>query len=208
LEIIAHRGNVAGPSEQENTLDVFRRAVDLGFGIEFDVRADPSGHLYISHDVSHDRGRPALGLSAGAAVLLSGQAPLAINVKDQAAAGAVEAHALHTDYSGLAFLFDFELLGLAAPELPSCAVRVSDLPGERPESRINLMGRVVWLDEMMGPWVTPLDVAHLRTAGAVHVAYVAPDLHGRGVPDWDTVLALGADSVCTDYAIKLESYVR
>jgi hypothetical protein len=204
LEIIAHRGNVAGPSAQENTLDAYRRAIDLGFGIEFDVRADERGRLYISHD----RGPSRLGLSAGASVLLSGHAPLAVNVKDRVAADAPELYALQRDYLGLAFLFDFELLELAAPDLRSCAVRVSDLPAERPDRRTSLAGRVVWLDEMMGPWVTPVDVAELRSAGAAHIAYVAPDLHGREVPDWDPVLALQADSVCTDYGIELESHVR
>ena len=204
MEIIAHRGNVAGPSEQENTLDAFRRAIDLGFGIEFDVRSDPRGFLYISHD----RGPSLLGLSVGASVLLSGQAPLAINVKDRVTAGAAELYALQADCPGLAFLFDFELLGRTAPDLASCAVRVSDLPGERPTRRTTVNERVVWLDEMVAPWVTPADVADLRNAGAVHVAYVAPDLHSRGVPDWDAVIALGADSVCTDYGIALESHVR
>jgi glycerophosphoryl diester phosphodiesterase len=49
MEIIAHRGYWKIKSEQ-NTLGAFKRAFDMGFGIETDFR-DLCGQLVISHDL-------------------------------------------------------------------------------------------------------------------------------------------------------------
>jgi len=44
--IIAHRG----VGEPRNTLDAFRRAIELGFGVEFDVWMTGDGRLVVLHD--------------------------------------------------------------------------------------------------------------------------------------------------------------
>ena len=52
--VIAHRG--ASAQLPENTLPAFERAIELGAdAIEFDVHADPTGRLVITHDAPRTR---------------------------------------------------------------------------------------------------------------------------------------------------------
>lgn len=46
---IAHRGNIDGPSSDENKIDYLEYAYNRGFGIEVDVQ-EYKGKLYFGHD--------------------------------------------------------------------------------------------------------------------------------------------------------------
>jgi len=47
--IFAHRGNLDGPSDHENTMPLFRKATSLGYGIEIDIwKSD--GKIWVGHD--------------------------------------------------------------------------------------------------------------------------------------------------------------
>src|SRR5690349_9537008 len=49
--ILAHRANLTGPhSVVENSLAACARALELGFGLETDLRRDAVGRFYIAHD--------------------------------------------------------------------------------------------------------------------------------------------------------------
>lgn len=53
--IIAHRGNIDGPSEKENHPDYIRQAIDAGYKVEVDIFYDGKlwclGHDYALYDV-------------------------------------------------------------------------------------------------------------------------------------------------------------
>ena len=49
IEILAHRG-CWGNEEEKNTLNAFKKAFELGFGVETDLR-DICGKIVISHDM-------------------------------------------------------------------------------------------------------------------------------------------------------------
>ena len=50
-DILAHRANVDGPKPAlENSLAATRRALELGFGLETDLRRDAQIQFYIAHD--------------------------------------------------------------------------------------------------------------------------------------------------------------
>ncbi len=49
--LIAHRGLLSGPNKElENHPDQIRKAVNLGFFAEVDVRSNDSGRLFLGHD--------------------------------------------------------------------------------------------------------------------------------------------------------------
>src|SRR5882724_5998861 len=51
IDILAHRANVERPEPAaENTLAATRHALELGFGIETDLRRDTQNRYYIAHD--------------------------------------------------------------------------------------------------------------------------------------------------------------
>ena len=50
--LIAHRGNLSGPSERENEPTYLQEAMDLGFDVEVDVWKNEGGY-YLGHDFPH-----------------------------------------------------------------------------------------------------------------------------------------------------------
>ena len=68
IEILAHRGNVAGPAATtEHSLDALDTCLANGWGVEVDIRRTGDGRFYLSHDAwpsLHPAGLPAV---AGAA---------------------------------------------------------------------------------------------------------------------------------------------
>lgn len=49
MKIISHRGNIDGPSENENTVEAIHVALDLGFDVEVDTWFI-DGFFYLGHD--------------------------------------------------------------------------------------------------------------------------------------------------------------
>lgn len=49
MHIIAHRGNVSGPSKEENSPYHIDKAISLGYDVEVDVHVE-SGHIFLGHD--------------------------------------------------------------------------------------------------------------------------------------------------------------
>ena len=41
MKLIAHRGNIDGPSDEQNSPDYIDNALSLGYDAEIDVRYDP-----------------------------------------------------------------------------------------------------------------------------------------------------------------------
>lgn len=50
MKIIAHRGNMNGPSKYENTNKAIRMAIDAGFDIEIDVIENKEPGIWLGHD--------------------------------------------------------------------------------------------------------------------------------------------------------------
>lgn len=129
----AHRG-LHGPGVPENSLAAFRAALELGAGIECDVRLTADGKVVVFHD--HDLRRmcaSALTVEASSAAMLAGQklfdskehipelgellrlvkgqAPILIEVKCRGGNAAKIAHAVASvvqDYAGPAGVMSFE----------------------------------------------------------------------------------------------------
>lgn len=208
--ILAHRGLLAGPDpDGENTRSTLARAVELGFGVEFDVNAD-AGSLTLAHDPapwSAERdaraflGDPGPGLHA-------------LNVKSLDALDATLDAIEDAGTRGSFFLFDFELLGGTHELMRSVqergfavAHRVSDREPRLDELRADPHVTHVWLDEWDAPWVTETVVRSLAAAGK-QTFYVSPDLHrtlgpAELEPRWREVAGWEVTAICTDYPLHL-----
>lgn len=208
--ILAHRGLLAGPDRQgENTRGTLARAIELGFGVEFDVNAHGE-QLTLAHDPtpwSADRdaraflGDPGPGLHA-------------LNVKSLDAIEATLDAIADAGTHGSFFLFDFELLDGTRELMRSVqergfavAHRLSDREPRLAELRDDPQVTHVWLDEWETPWVTETAVRSLAAAGK-QTFYVSPDLHralgpADLAPRWREVAGWGVTSICTDYPLRL-----
>ena len=214
--ILSHRGNLVGPNPAgENRLPTVRAALECGWGIETDIRCAADGRFYISHDP-----RPTAGETPAedffALFREFPHATIALNVKELGREAALIDFLDHEDGLRQTFLFDMELLEVAAGdtarifrELHSTvqiAARVSDR-GESIEQALELdVASVIWLDEFDGPCFTAADIRRLKAAGRTVYA-VSPDLHGRSAKAcrrrWLEFVDWNVDGICTDYPAAL-----
>jgi hypothetical protein len=196
VQILAHRGLWRAP-EERNGLAALRRALELGFGLETDIR-DHAGRLVISHDPPSGPA-PLLDLKqvlelhaeVGAATTL------AINIKADGLRGLLTADL--ADNAPNAFVFDMatpDALAYLAGPLP-VFTRQSEY---EPQPAFYDQAHGIWLDCFHRDWIDAEVVTRHRQAGK-RVALVSPELHGRD-PDaawrvWSQI-DHGEVMLCTD----------
>lgn len=221
IQILAHRANLNGPhSVRENSLEACARALDLGFGLETDLRRAPEGGFYISHDPAPPTPDNRL---AGYSALFKRYpaAELAINVKELGDSAALVELMLGGGLGTSAFYFDFELLQRATPGaaqrelrgLPGgdrvrLATRLSDR-NEPPDQCLAIPGEIVWADEFDRLWLTAEEVRRVRAAGR-RFYVISPELHGFPEADrlqrWSDFRAWGVDGLCTDFPLAAREF--
>lgn len=221
--LLAHRANLHGPDPaHENSLDACAHALELGFGVETDLRRACDGRFYISHDPGpHSAANDFAAYSA----LFRRYADrvIAMNVKELG----YEADLIALEAAGAlgerAFYFDFELLEPAAPggtqrilrtfpggaDTP-LAARLSDR-GETLEQCLAIPAQFVWADEFDSLWLTEEHVRAVHEAGRAFYA-ISPELHGFSTEErrrrWREFGDWGIDGLCTDFSVEAAEFFR
>jgi glycerophosphoryl diester phosphodiesterase len=221
--LLAHRANLHGPAPaHENTPTACTEALQLGFGLETDLRRTPDGTLYIAHD-------PAARTAANDFTAFSAlfrrfpRNVIAMNVKELG----YEEELIALQASGAlgenSYYFDFELLEPATPGqaqrrlrgLPGggktrLAARLSDR-AEPLEQTLSIPADVVWADEFDSLWLTEEHVRRVHAAGRQFHA-ISPELHGFSTADrhrrWADFQAWGIDGLCTDFPVEAAEFFR
>ena len=204
--VLAHRG-LWNESRAQNSIDAISAALDLGFGIEIDVR-ERSGELVLSHDFPND----------GSAVLepkhpvwdkLTAQTPVAFNIKTDGLGPELK-NCLNELPGHNGFTFDMsipEAVVYISLNIPF-AQRVSEYEpvsvfAALPQSA----GDRVWLDSFHTDWW--LDIKGFSgSLKGNQVFVVSPELHGRDPQRvWDWCYQEFQQDVdiyiCTDYPEKV-----
>lgn len=208
--ILAHRGLWSEPREQ-NSLHALVNAVQLGFGVETDVR-DSNNELVISH--SPPEGDEPKFREFLESVLSSEVQPvIALNVKADGLLRFLEPSVAAALPDG-SFFFDMstpETIRYGNANLPT-AVRISEyerMPDLRSAGTANT--RTIWLDSFDSDWWLDLTVDELVPDGwAVYI--VSPELHGRE-PDLAWERLQGRDwegkgfGICTDYPVEFFEFI-
>jgi glycerophosphoryl diester phosphodiesterase len=216
MEVIAHRANVTGKEpERENTLEQVRLALELGFGVETDIRWSAANGFYISHDLAvFHMANDAVHHAA-----LWRERPrqvIALNVKELGCEQRLVDFLVQAGVAVQTFLFDMELLELVPGKTAQQYARLR--PGLRLAARVSDRNEpvvqalsiseasVVWLDEFDRMWAMEEDVVRLHGAGKTVYA-VSPELHGfsftQAQARWDDFARWGVDGICTDYPLAL-----
>lgn len=190
--IYCHRGFWTSKGDQ-NSLNAFLRATEVGYGIETDIR-DSVGFIAVSHD-------PVQAPSLLIENLQNNAVPIALNIKSDGLLSLKNHHLQKIlSFTG-SFVFDAsvpEILKYKEANLPH-ALRLSeyerDLPWKSP---------FVWLDSFSSDWWIQNDV--LKKLTAEHfVVVVSPELHRRErARVWDEVATEISEgnpnlAICTDH---------
>lgn len=207
MEILAHRGYWTNAAEK-NTPEALIKALQLGFGLETDIRNNNS-ELIIAHDIDDpstytcehffdDYCKHGKGL------------PLALNIKADGLQN--ELNRLLTKY-GITNYFFFDM---SAPQMLTYSrlklsyfTRISEI---EPAPILYAESNGVWLDQFNGEWITINDIKkHLLENKKVCI--VSPELHRRPHETQWKHLKTGFEELkndnvllCTDFPTEAQKY--
>lgn len=220
-DILAHRANRAGPQPAlENSFAATQHALELGFGLETDLRRDEQSRFYIAHDPQPWTAENDFGKFAALFRKFSDRT-IAMNVKELGYEVELIALQKSGDLGGKTFYFDFELLEPKSPgqaqrviqKLPggdrtAMAARLSDR-GESLEQCLAIPAAVVWADEFDSLWLTRQEIEAVHAAGRKFYA-ISPELHGfdttARLKRWQEFKDWQIDGLCTDYALSAREF--
>ncbi len=195
MRILSHRGYWKEPDER-NSNAAFIRSLELGFGLETDVR-DCAGRIVVSHDMPTGR---ESSLEQLLRMFQKKNLPLALNIKADGLAVSLR-RALQACEIDDWFCFDMSVPDMRSyldAELPVFA-RMSEVEREPP-----------WIDEVTGIWWDSFSgsgydidrIARFLQDGK-RVCIVSPELHNRPYqPLWRAIESLCDRAelmLCTDY---------
>lgn len=206
MRILSHRG-LWNEQEEQNQLVAFERSIQMGFGVELDVR-DHAGKLVVSHD-------PPMGneltfdefLIRFDRVDITDGLKLAINIKADGLARELCKSlnkVRHIDY----FVFDMSVPDMKAYLKSNLLVfgRVSEVEKDIPWVE-KMKG--VWLDCFYGDWPEVEDIEFFLDKN-LEVCLVSPELHGRPYESfWQKIYQMKDRKrllLCTDLPGKAKSF--
>jgi len=206
LEIIAHRGFIAGPVPARKGLLI--EALAQGFGVEFDLRDSASG-IVLAHDPWELEPETLEGFLSAIPV----EGTLAVNIKSCGLASRIKQElASHGVSPERCFFFDMAIPdhvvylknGLRAYP------RISEIETRGPLAE---KAEGIWLDAFHSTWWDCALVADWLHNG-VKVCVVSPELHRRERHEsWTSLREGGLHrnpglSLCTDYALEAREFFR
>jgi hypothetical protein len=196
MDIIAHRG-FWNREVKQNSAEAFAKALENGFGIEFDLR-DLNQEIVVSHDM------PIFGDNLTFVKFLEiyksySPATLAINIKSDGMQEKVAELIKKYQISNY-FLFDMSVPDavLYCKKGLNIYTRQSEYE-EFPSLYKEAQG--VWIDEFYQEWVNDKILAKHINSGK-KLAIVSPELHKRSdyLNRWNFYKNLNLDlAICTDY---------
>ncbi len=204
MDIISHRG-FWDDKIKPNSKESFVRALENGFGIEFDIR-DLNKEIVISHDM------PSLGNNLTLAEFFEiyksyKPTTLAVNIKSDGMQEKVMDLIEKYQISNY-FLFDMSIpdaISYYKKGLKNIYTRQSEYE-KYPSFYKEAKG--VWIDEFYEDWVN-LDVLASHVENGKKLAIVSPELHKK--PDyltrWKFYKSLNFNlAICTDFPDKARSF--
>ncbi len=208
MRILAHRGYWLNTKEMNSSV-AFERALELGFGIETDLR-DANGKLVISHDMPKG-GEMMVGDFLDLCIRYPEARPLALNVKADGMQSALKVllgqrNIAETEY----FVFDMSFpdgMNYLAAGL-TAYTRFSEY--ESPPLHLSEMSGV-WIDAFHGDWYGEEALRALLRQGK-EICIVSSELHRRShLPLWKNLKTwklhiLPQVKLCTDLPVQAEEF--
>lgn len=198
IQVIAHRG-VWNELEEKNSLVAFQRAIEMGVGIETDIR-DFCGRLVVSHDIPSTSSLDLIAtLNEIAPECILNQLPICLNIKSDGMAYLLEE--ILSQYKGL----DYYVFDASIPELIKYQKMgipfLHRLSEYEDVTTLLETSAGIWLDQFKAE---PLDEVALTKvlSYSKKTFIVSPELHGHEYHKlWNSLLNISTMEeiyLCTD----------
>jgi glycerophosphoryl diester phosphodiesterase len=221
MVILAHRANLEGPNPKlENSLAATQRALELGFGVETDLRRDENRQFYISHDLQPRTQENDFYLFSELFQKFNDRV-VAMNVKELGCEKDLVSLQISGAMGRHSFYFDFELLEPTTPgrtqkmmqalsdgDSIGLASRLSDR-NESLEQCLSIPANIVWADEFDSLWLTRKHIEAVHAADR-QVYVISPEIHGfkkaAQLQRWQEFKEWGVDGICTDDSLEAQTF--
>ena len=207
MRFLSHRGLWQNPSEK-NTLSSFKRSIDLGFGIETDIR-DRDADLVISHDMARAE-QDHISELFKLYTYSQDKVMLALNIKSDGIASLLQ------EYLNKNGVEDYFVFDMSIPDTLHYSklgmkffVRRSEYEQDSP---LYEDASGVWIDMFETNWVKEKLVSDYLSDGKC-VCLVSPELHKRDYQEyWEymkTWNCLEDDRLylCTDFPVLAKKMI-
>lgn len=207
MDIIAHRG-IWYKTEEKNSFNAIREAIDNVFGVEIDIR-DYCGNLVVSHDIA-DESCVSLAKVFQYYNEVNSTVQLALNIKADGIQKLLISLLNHYKISNY-FLFDMSIPELVVNEKEKLNfyTRHSDI-----ESECVLYDKAagIWLDSFYDEHWLKKDIIKQHIFNNKPVCIISPEIHGYDYMDtWNIIRSFKNEkydmiTLCTDIPDKAKEF--
>jgi glycerophosphoryl diester phosphodiesterase len=197
-EIFAHRALI---NSEEHSIKGILKYIDLGLGIELDLRKSSHG-IYLSHDPTNS----GILFRDICPILLKSESTIALHIKELTASEDIKdiinefslekIFVFDTDYEYVSKMFSTTDVAYYASKIPSN----------------NINAKIFWCDELEKKWFTKenIDKMHMRnkTIYSVSRELVKQSTMEEIYEDWGRLIKVGFDGICTNYPLELQQFWR
>lgn len=197
IDIFSHRALF---HKVENSKKGIINCIQLGFGLELDLRCDSRG-VYLSHDLS---GTGEL-FSDVCSFLKDSKSPIALHIKELECVENTVDILYQYDVKNC-FLFDSDYEYILKK---SSKFEVAFYANSKPQKT---NAKIFWCDEIKEKWYSKNLIEKLHYEGkilyAVSRELVMPSSLPEIVDDWKRLIELGFDGICTNFPEKLNKMIK
>lgn len=200
IQIFAHRAVL---NSKENTLEGIQNCIRLNIGLEIDLRYDKDVYL------SHDENKNYQFFEDTCKILSLTKTKIVLHVKEiQAIKEVVRLVNKYSINQNCIIFMDtvdyLQLVGLAGKD-----VEVAYYASYKP---MNYKPIIYWCDELADNWYDKNIIDSLHKNNKIMYAMSKELIHRTDLDEikkeWGRLLDLGFDGICTDYPLKLRSFIK
>lgn len=196
MEIFAHRALF---DSKENSILGIENYVHHGMGIELDLRFGKHG-IYMSHDPLKDNEL----FEEACKILKKTNSKIALHIKEIEAVSEV-VKLIDTYSIRNCFLFDTDYEKIS--HLAGGLVEVGFYASEKPE---NVTAKILWCDEVKSRWYDKEVISTLHKQNKILYAVSRESVEkcsmSNILSDWERLIKLGFDGICTNYPNELMNF--
>lgn len=200
IQIFAHRAML---NSKENILEGIRNCIQLNIGLEIDLRYDKD--IYMSHDVNKN----FQFFEEACKIFSLSKTKIALHVKETQAIKEIVRLVNEYLINQNCFMFMDTVDYMQLEELVGNDLQVAYYASHKP---LSYKPTIYWCDELGDNWYNESIIDSLHKNNKILYAMSKELIHQADLDEikkeWERLLDLGFDGICTDYPLELRSFIK